>query len=325
MSVKASNWVFDLSLKPAIKLVLLALADQSDDEGVSWPSMNTIAKKASCSVNTARRHIRQLEKMQLVESELRERHNGSYSSNRYKIFIGREPINLDDFPDSGPDSDDDQNSDYLPETPNDEAPTNLGGAKSSPPNFGGRTPSGLRGPEPPIETTTTASAREAENRSPNVKQKKPERDPREHPIFQRGKQHDQNPEPPVKNTSGKSMTGDWEPDWDRVQASLVRAGIDPVFATLRFDEFVLYWSARPEVKQPCWTARFIQHLIDQWPRYQSRQQRTAQVENALNEKAAAQIKNINQETQNMEVSHAIKSATHSENAAFVERLTDTNW
>ncbi|RDH41709.1 helix-turn-helix domain-containing protein [Zooshikella ganghwensis] len=137
MSVKASNWVFDLSLKPAIKLVLLALADQSDDEGVSWPSMNTIAKKASCSVNTARRHIRQLEKMQLVESELRERHNGSYSSNRYKIFIGREPINPDDSPDSGPDSDDDQNSDYLPETPNDEAPTNLGGAKSSPPNFGG--------------------------------------------------------------------------------------------------------------------------------------------------------------------------------------------
>ncbi|RDH41708.1 DnaT-like ssDNA-binding domain-containing protein [Zooshikella ganghwensis] len=121
------------------------------------------------------------------------------------------------------------------------------------------------------------------------------------------------------------MTDDWEPDWERVQASLVRAGIDPVFATLRFDEFVSYWASRAEVKHPCWTARFIQHLIDQWPRYQSRQQRTAQVENALNEKAAAQIKNINQETQNMEVSHAIKSATHSENAAFVERLTDTNW
>ncbi|MBU2713694.1 DnaT-like ssDNA-binding domain-containing protein [Zooshikella harenae] len=325
MSVKAINWAFELGLQPATKLVLLALADQANDEGVCWPSMSTIAKKTSCSTTTARRHIQLLEKMQLLISTNRERSNGSCSSNQYQLFIGKEPVNPDDSPKSDPESGSDQKSDGLPAKSSSEAPANLRGAKSSPLQFDRGTLSPVTGPEPPIETTTTASAREAENRSPKVKQKKPERDPREHPIFQRGKNQDQNPEPPVKNKPGKSMTDDWEPDWERVQASSVRAGIDPVFATLCVDEFVLYWSARPEVKHPCWTARFIQHLIDQWPRYQSRQHRTDQVENALNEKAAARIKIINQEAQTMEVNHAINSTAHTENAAFIERLTDTDW
>ncbi len=39
-------------------LVLLALADFSDDEGVCWPSQTTVAKKARCHPETVRRAVK---------------------------------------------------------------------------------------------------------------------------------------------------------------------------------------------------------------------------------------------------------------------------
>jgi len=45
MSVKLMRQVWNIPLKPTQKLVLLALADHANDEGVCWPSRETISDK----------------------------------------------------------------------------------------------------------------------------------------------------------------------------------------------------------------------------------------------------------------------------------------
>ncbi|MGB5741636.1 MAG: helix-turn-helix domain-containing protein, partial [Sedimenticolaceae bacterium] len=35
------NWAWRQTLTPTLKLVLMALADSADDQGVCWPSVST--------------------------------------------------------------------------------------------------------------------------------------------------------------------------------------------------------------------------------------------------------------------------------------------
>jgi DNA-binding transcriptional ArsR family regulator len=51
------------------KLVLLAIADCANDEGVAWPSIQTIARKSGASARTVQRHIREIEEAGLLERE----------------------------------------------------------------------------------------------------------------------------------------------------------------------------------------------------------------------------------------------------------------
>lgn len=53
MSIKALNLVFDNGPDDRAQyMVLIALADWSNDDGVSWPAVGTLAKKSRCSVRT---------------------------------------------------------------------------------------------------------------------------------------------------------------------------------------------------------------------------------------------------------------------------------
>jgi hypothetical protein len=70
-------------------LVLLALADFSDDQGMCWPSMPTLARKARMSERNARRIIRKLQDSgHLVVEENR----GRNATNRY--WVKAKPDNL---------------------------------------------------------------------------------------------------------------------------------------------------------------------------------------------------------------------------------------
>jgi hypothetical protein len=53
--------VWELTLPDSEKLVLLALADCADDEGVCWPSISTLARKCTKSERTVQCCIRSLE------------------------------------------------------------------------------------------------------------------------------------------------------------------------------------------------------------------------------------------------------------------------
>ena len=62
MSIRFMSAIWDLDLPDSEKLIALALADWSSDEGVSWPSVAQIAKKASKSERTVQGVLVSLEK-----------------------------------------------------------------------------------------------------------------------------------------------------------------------------------------------------------------------------------------------------------------------
>ena len=81
------NWAWRQTLTPTLKLVLMALADSADDQGVCWPSVSTLAKKCSVSTRTVRRSLRVLMDSGMLIAEARRRGDGSSTSNRYRLLI----------------------------------------------------------------------------------------------------------------------------------------------------------------------------------------------------------------------------------------------
>lgn len=61
MSIRLMSLAWDAELADSDKLVLLALADWSDDTGLCWPSIPQIAKKCSKSERTVQASIHSLE------------------------------------------------------------------------------------------------------------------------------------------------------------------------------------------------------------------------------------------------------------------------
>lgn len=82
------NWAWHQDLKPVPKLVLMALADAADDQGICWPSAATVATKVGVSTRTVRRVMQGLIRCQLLTAEPRHRSDGSCSSNRYRLLMG---------------------------------------------------------------------------------------------------------------------------------------------------------------------------------------------------------------------------------------------
>ena len=87
MSVLASAWAWTIELSSTTKLVLLCLADFSNDDGVSYPSVKTIASKTGTSSKTVREHIAKLIKAKLLISEPVFASDGARTSNCYKLLI----------------------------------------------------------------------------------------------------------------------------------------------------------------------------------------------------------------------------------------------
>jgi len=81
------NWAWRQALTPTPKLVLMALADAADDQGICWPSVSTLAKKCTVSTRTVQRSLRVLIDSGLLMAEARKRPNGSSTSNRYLLLI----------------------------------------------------------------------------------------------------------------------------------------------------------------------------------------------------------------------------------------------
>lgn len=70
---------------PTAKLVLLMLANYSDEDYASYPSMATLADLCSCDERTIKRALRSLENDGLIRTEPRYGKDGKQTSNRYVI------------------------------------------------------------------------------------------------------------------------------------------------------------------------------------------------------------------------------------------------
>lgn len=86
MSIKVMNMVWDSrGLKGVSKLILLTLADFSNDNGVCWPSITTIANKGGVSKTTVKSHLNKLEADGYIRKIFRKKDNGDSDSNYYQI------------------------------------------------------------------------------------------------------------------------------------------------------------------------------------------------------------------------------------------------
>lgn len=88
MSIKAINWAWDQPLAPAPKLILMALADDADDDGFCWPSLARISSKCRVSTRTIQRAIREFTVCKLLIMNNRFSTNGRQTSNGYRLQLG---------------------------------------------------------------------------------------------------------------------------------------------------------------------------------------------------------------------------------------------
>ena len=79
MSFRAISWAFAQNIPGSEKLILLSLANRSDDKGDCWPSMSTIAKDAGVSRATVLRMVSKLERRNLIFLERRLSEHGKSS------------------------------------------------------------------------------------------------------------------------------------------------------------------------------------------------------------------------------------------------------
>ena len=94
------NWVWQQTLPPSEKIVLLAYADNADDGGVCWPGIPLVARKCGISIRTAQRVKRKLVERALIRIEPRYRPSGTRTSDR--ICLAMPPGDkLSPYADSG--------------------------------------------------------------------------------------------------------------------------------------------------------------------------------------------------------------------------------
>lgn len=88
MSIKIMTLVWDTEIGPATKrLVLLALADSANDEGMTWPLMGTLARRAACGLSTARRVVAELEAEGWLDRKERRVERDRNQSNIYQLNV----------------------------------------------------------------------------------------------------------------------------------------------------------------------------------------------------------------------------------------------
>ena len=92
MSAVARDWAWQQTLKGNLFVVLLALADLADKEGVCWASKITIIRKTNLSDRGLMGLVRKLVDRGFVKIEMRFRPNGSQTSNRYVLNLGGEAL-----------------------------------------------------------------------------------------------------------------------------------------------------------------------------------------------------------------------------------------
>lgn len=86
MSIRIMEQVFSSDLKPTQRLIMICLADNSNNEGVCFPSINTIVKKSGLSHSTVVDNIKKLEESGHLIKKYRSRRKGGRSSNKYLLF-----------------------------------------------------------------------------------------------------------------------------------------------------------------------------------------------------------------------------------------------
>jgi Helix-turn-helix domain len=87
MSVHVSSWVWDYADAEGNELlILLALADYANDEGVCWPGMKAVSKRCRCSTRTVQRSIENAVDQGVLTVRARMKSNGVPDTHLYQFI-----------------------------------------------------------------------------------------------------------------------------------------------------------------------------------------------------------------------------------------------
>ncbi len=237
MSRRARDWAWSRrGLTPALRCILLALAEHADEQGRCWPSLARLAALAEVDRRTVTRGLAELEDRALLA---RERKRGQ--STRYALAIG-EPAGCETHRHQARDTP----GGMTPlqqgcETP--EGDTPLGATDPSnrgviPPS-GGLTPPDLGASHPP-------------NRHKN----------RHRTVSEPSLCGDADTRPPTRTDNGQRKAEPIAPDWqpgERVFDWAAKQGLTRVWVQDQVDEFLVYWTDAGE-RRKSWDASFINRL-----------------------------------------------------------------
>jgi hypothetical protein len=87
MSVTVMAWAWKQDLTSTEKIVLVALADRADDDGLCWPGHKSLSTKCGLNRRTIVRVVDRLANKGLISIERRHREDGSLMSNRYVLHV----------------------------------------------------------------------------------------------------------------------------------------------------------------------------------------------------------------------------------------------
>jgi hypothetical protein len=92
MSWQATAWAIRQTTGAARrKVLLLALANYADENGVCWPSQETLARDTEQSVDTVQRQLNVLEKLKHIQRERMPKRRGQWQGHRYKLPLQTDP------------------------------------------------------------------------------------------------------------------------------------------------------------------------------------------------------------------------------------------
>jgi hypothetical protein len=89
MSIRAMNWAWEQEVRGGGLLVLLALADHADNDGICWPGQAHLAEKTKLSRQTVNEQLSHLEALELMHSEDVRDGTGRFLHKRYFLHLPR--------------------------------------------------------------------------------------------------------------------------------------------------------------------------------------------------------------------------------------------
>ena len=89
MSIRIMSKVWGLELKPASKLILLALADNANEDGICWPGITYIERKTGLARSTVIKYINDMVDAGYITKRSQYSKNGFRATNLYQFNLQR--------------------------------------------------------------------------------------------------------------------------------------------------------------------------------------------------------------------------------------------
>ena len=250
MSREARDWAWRCrGLTPALRCIVLALAEHADEEGRCWPSLTRLAELTEVDRRTVTRGLAELEDRGLT---VRERHG--QQSTTYTLAIGASDGDArprregrDTPPDAtGPGAADLEGRGMTPLQQGPTTPRDLTPLGVSDPHARGETPLG-RGVTPP-----NLGASDPPNRHKNRHRTESEPSVCDGDTAPR-------PKPTIdRRRRATPIPRDWRPG-ERVFAWAATRGMTRTWVEAQIEEFLVYWGNTGE-RRKSWDATFINRL-----------------------------------------------------------------